>query len=139
TVSGFSGPIVKAVFKIDGTACTTAVGSATVGLDHSFVNDLTATLSSPSGRTIMLLNRPGWSGHKLFQAVFRDSAASSIQTALASQAPFTGSFQPAQPLGAFAGQQGAGTWILHVTDNAFFDSGSVRAFSLDLSGSTCTQ
>ena len=139
TVSGFSGQIVKAVFNIDGTACSTAAGSTTVGLDHTFVNDLSATLSSPSGRTIMLFNRAGGAGHNFCQTVFDDNAATSIQTAFPSVAPFTGTFQPAQPLAGFAGQAGNGTWILHVTDNAFFDSGSVRAFSLDLTGFSCTQ
>jgi subtilisin-like proprotein convertase family protein len=141
-VSGFTGTIDKAVFNIDGTACSSAIGSTTVGLDHTFVGDLSATLTSPSGRTISLFNRPGGagnSGNNFCQTVFDDTAATSIQAITAGGAPYTGSFKPAQPLSAFAGDVGAGTWILHVTDNAFLDVGSVRAFSLDLSGLSCSR
>jgi subtilisin-like proprotein convertase family protein len=139
TVSGFSGAIVKAVFNFDGTACSTTIGSTTVGLDHAFVNDLIATLTAPSGRTITLFTRPGGAGHNFCQTVFDDAAASSIQAAFPTLAPFAGPFKPAQPLAGFAGDTGSGTWILHVSDNAFFDTGTVRAFSLDLSGFSCTR
>src|SRR5262249_36540420 len=108
TVSGFSGNVAKAVFNFDGTACSTTVGSTTVGLDHSFVGDLIGTLTSPSGRTIMLFNRAGGAGHNFCQTVFDDSAANSIQTAGGNLAPFTGTFKPAQPLAGFVGDRGAG-------------------------------
>jgi subtilase family protein/proprotein convertase P-domain-containing protein len=142
TVSGFTGPLDRAVFRIDGTACSAAIGSTTVGLDHTFVGDLSATLRSPSGRTITLFSRPGGagnSGNNFCQTVFDDTAAGSIQSVTSGQAPFTGTFRPAQPLSAFAGDLGAGTWILHVTDSAGLDTGSVRAVSLDLSGLSCTR
>jgi subtilisin-like proprotein convertase family protein len=35
------------------------IGSTTVGVDHTWVGDLTFTLTSPSGRTVKLLNRAG--------------------------------------------------------------------------------
>jgi subtilisin-like proprotein convertase family protein len=142
SVSGFSGTIFRTVFHIDGSACTADPGATTVGLDHTFVGDLSATLTSPSGRTISLFNRPGGSGNSgnnFCNTVFDDTAASSIQNVAPGQAPFTGTFKPAQPLSAFTGDVGAGTWILHVTDSAGLDTGSVRAFSLDLSGLSCTR
>ncbi|MEV4422237.1 S8 family serine peptidase, partial [Patulibacter sp. NPDC049589] len=36
-------------FSIDGTECSTTIGSTTVGIDHTFVADLTATLTAPDG------------------------------------------------------------------------------------------
>ena len=39
---------VGKVVSIDGTACSAAAGSTTVGLDHTFVNDLQLTLISPA-------------------------------------------------------------------------------------------
>lgn len=141
-VSGFTGTIFKAVFRIDGTSCTADPGATTVGLDHTFVGDLSATLTSPSGRTISLFNRPGGSGNSgnnFCNTVFDDAATTSIQNVTSGQAPFTGTFKPAAPLAAFTGDVGSGRWILHVTDNAAIDTGSVRAFSLDLSGLSCSR
>jgi hypothetical protein len=142
TVSGFPGAVAGAVFNFDGATCSTATGSTTVGVDHSWVGDLTFTLTSPSGRTFTLLDHAGGagnSGNNFCKTVLKDGSATSIQAVTVSQAPFTGTFRPLQALGAFAGDTGNGTWTLHATDNAFLDSGSVRAFSLDLNGFSCTR
>jgi hypothetical protein len=142
TVSGFTGTVGKVAFNIGGTACNAGQGSTTVGIDHSWVGDLTLTLTSPSGHTVTLLDRPGGagnSGNNFCQTVLADGAANSIQGIAIAQAPFTGTFSPAQPLSTFLGDTGSGTWILHATDHAFLDSGSVRAVSLDLSGFSCTR
>ena len=139
TVSGV-GAVAKAVFRIGGTSCSTDIGSTTAGLNHSWVGDLVIKLTSPSGTTVILANRPGGtgnSGNNFCQTVLDDGAATSIQNISVSDAPFTGSFQPANPLAAFNGESANGTWVLNVSDNAFFDTGSVRAFSLDLTGFTC--
>ena len=53
--------------------------------------------------------------------------------------PFTGTFAPVQSLSVFAGDTAAtGNWVFHVQDDAFIDTGSVRAFSIDVSGFSCT-
>lgn len=140
TVSGFGAAISDLSFSIDGTTCSAAIGSTTVGLDHTWVGDLVIKLTSPSGTTVTLMNRPGGtlnSGNNFCQTVLTDSAVASIQTIAVSAAPFTGSFKPANPLAAFQGESGDGTWVLNVSDNASFDVGSVRAFSLNLSGFAC--
>jgi len=69
--------------------------------------------------------------------VLTDSAPDSIQDVTIDQAPFTGAFSPLQALSTFAGDTAGGTWVLHVTDSAFLDTGSVRAFSIALGGFTC--
>lgn len=140
TVGGITGPVAKLVFNIDGATCSAAIGSTTVGIDHTWVGDLTATLSSPSGTTTTLFDAAGGagnSGNNFCQTILSDAGATSIQNITVGQAPFTGTFQPLQALSVFAGQDPTGTWKLHMTDNAFLDSGSVRAFSLDVSGFTC--
>ena len=139
TVSGV-GAISKAVFSIDGASCSADAGSTTVGLDHTWVGDLVVKLTSPSGTTVVLMNRPGGtgnSGNNFCQTVLDDGAATSIQNIAVADAPWTGTFQPANPLAAFIGENADGTWVLNVSDNAFIDSGNVRAFSLALSGFTC--
>jgi subtilisin-like proprotein convertase family protein len=116
-------------------------GATTVGIDHTWVGDLAATLTSPAGTSVLLFNRPGGefnSGNNFCQTVLDDGAASSIQDITSSGAPWQGSFTPASPLGAFSGESADGTWTLHVVDNVFFDSGNVDAFSIDTSGFVCT-
>ena len=55
-----------------------------------------------------------------------------MEPTVAEEAP-----KPASPLSAFAGQNANGTWVLNVSDNAFIDVGSVRAFSLRTRGFSC--
>jgi subtilisin-like proprotein convertase family protein len=138
-VSGFAGPIASLKFNIDGTACSATAGSTTVGVDHTFVADLTFTLTAPGGRSSTLIAGAGGSGNNFCQTILDDTAAASIQTVLSGQAPFTGSFKPAQPNAAFTGADPNGRWTLHVADEFFLDSGSVRAFSIDVSGFSCSR
>ena len=135
-----TGAISNLVFSIDGATCTTAAGATTVGIDHTWVGDLRVRLTSPSGTTVTLIQQAGGagnSGNNFCQTVLDDSAAASIQNVLISNAPFTGTFKPANPLAAFIGEEMSGTWTLNVTDLAFIDTGSVRAFSLHIKGYTC--
>lgn len=136
TVSGV-GNLSKATFSIDGTECSATPGSTTVGLDHSFVGDLVGTLVAPDGTTVTLFDRlgnGGNGGNNFCQTVFDDSATRSITSAASTDNPFTGSWQPQSPLSALAAHSGDGTWNFHVADRASLDTGSVRAFSLHLSG-----
>jgi subtilisin-like proprotein convertase family protein len=138
----FPGSAAKVVFSIDGATCNANAGSATVGVDHTWVGDLTFQLRAPSGRTVTLFSAPGGvgnSGNNFCQTVLDDGAANSIQNVVIGQAPFTGSFRPLQSLGAFAGENATGAWTLHAQDDAFIDTGSVRAFSLAVSGFACTR
>lgn len=136
-----AGSVSKVRFHIDGATCSNAAGATTVGVDHSWVGDLTFKLTSPSGTTVTLIDQAGGAlngGNNFCQTVLDDTATSSIQAVLSSQAPFTGTFAPANAQSAFSGDAKAGTWTLNVSDAAFLDTGSVRAFSLEISGFDCT-
>jgi subtilisin-like proprotein convertase family protein len=137
TVSGV-GRLSRVSFSIDGTACTTDRGATTVGINHSFVQDLVATLISPSGTRVLLFARRGATGNRsgenICQAVFVDSATRSITSAGEADAPFTGQWAPEQPLSALLGRNADGTWTFHIADTAIADTGTLRAFSLHVSG-----
>jgi hypothetical protein len=138
-VSGI-GAVSNVQVRFDGDSCTSDPGATTVGLDHSWVGDLVINLTSPAGTTVNLMNRPGGpdnSGNNFCGTVLSDAAATSIQDVTVPDAPFTGTFKPASPLGAFKGQNADGTWVLGVSDQVTTDVGSVRAFSLLLSGFSC--
>lgn len=92
TASGFTQPIANVEVSIDGTACSAVAGSTTVGIEHSFVNDLQITLRSPSGTEVTIIDQTDGSGNNFCQVVLSDSSSGpSIQTAVTAQAPFTGS------------------------------------------------
>ena len=132
-VSGV-GNVARATFSVDGTSCSPAVASPLVGLDHTFVGDLVGSLVAPDGTSVTLFARRGLDGNNICQAVFDDAAARSITSATSAEAPFTGTWRPETPLAALNGHSADGTWNFHVADEAGLDIGSVRAFTLHLSG-----
>jgi hypothetical protein len=139
-VAGFAGAIAKLKFNVDGAVCSATAGSTDVGVNHTWVGDLTFALTSPSGRTATLFSAPGGtgnSGNNFCQTFLDDDATESIQAVTIADAPFTGSFTPAQSLSTFTGDEAVGTWSLHAQDDALIDTGSVRAFSIEVSGFTC--
>ncbi|MEP6787142.1 MAG: DUF4394 domain-containing protein [Acidobacteriota bacterium] len=132
-VAGVPGPINDINLSIDGTACTANAGSTTVGLDHTFVNDLRITLISPSNTQVLVINNTDGSGNNLCQVILDDQTANpSIQTVLTAQAPFTGTWKPNAPLSAFNGQNANGTWTLRAQDFFSGDTGNIRAWSLTI-------
>ncbi len=131
--AGF-GRLSRITFSVDGTACSTTVGSTTVGIDHTFVADLVGTLTAPDGTELVLFANTGGGGNNVCQAVFTDSATRSIQTAVSADAPFTGDWQPADPLSTVLGSVADGSWTFHVVDTAAVDTGNIRAVSLHISG-----
>jgi subtilisin-like proprotein convertase family protein len=103
----------------------------TVSLDvsHTWDSDLTATLTNPSGTTITLFSRVGSYGHDFTNTTFDDSALGGIG---GGSAPFSGSYQPQQPLSTFSTQDANGTWTLKVSDGSPGDSGSVLGWSISI-------
>lgn len=141
TVSGASGGVSDLNLRLDGSVCSTAVGATTVGVDHTWVGDLTFKLKSPANTSVTFINRPGGSnndGNNFCQTLLDDQGGfSSIGSITAAGAPYTGSFSPQSPFGAFNGESANGAWTLNVSDNASQDTGSVRAFSLIFTAWAC--
>jgi hypothetical protein len=76
-------------------------------------------------------------GNNLCQTALVDGPFAPIEGVSPLEAPYSGTYAPASPLAAFAGQPATGTWTLHAADSTSFDTGSVRAFSIYASGYTC--
>lgn len=121
-------------FSIDGAECSTAIGATTVGLDHTFVGDLVGTLAAPDGRTATLFSRKGGGGNNLCRVVFDDAAVKPFADAVTTDAPYTGAWKPNDALSGLLLSSADGTWTFHVADRAGSDTGSIRAFSLHLTG-----
>ena len=124
--------------SIDGATCSTTIGSTTVGIDHTFVNDLEISLQSPSGAIVKVIDNTDGSGNNLCQTVLDDeSAGANIQSVVTANAPFTGSFTPANSLAALDGLAATGNWLLSAQDFFSGDTGSIRAWSLAVTPAVC--
>jgi fimbrial isopeptide formation D2 family protein/uncharacterized repeat protein (TIGR01451 family) len=137
-VAGLAGSITDVNLRIDGTACTNAIGATTVGLDHTFVNDLQISITAPDNTKVLVINQTDGSGNNFCQTVLDDEApgAVSIQSVVSANAPFTGTFTPNAPLSAFDGGNPNGNWTLSAQDFFSADTGSIRAFSLIITTDT---
>jgi subtilisin-like proprotein convertase family protein len=100
-----------------------------INLTHTYDGDLQIALVSPSGTEVILANHVGGSGNNFTNTVFDDEAMSPIGSGAA---PFTGAFQPSQPLAGLDGTTCQGTWRLVVRDQMGSDTGVLLNWRLIL-------
>lgn len=109
-----------------------------VSVRHPFLGDLKITLTSPSGTTIVLANRPGGSdnnGGDLTNTIFDDSALRDISSGTP---PYTDRFRPqGDQLSRLNGESQEGTWVLRAYDRAPGDTGTVTDWGLDIKTAKC--
>jgi subtilisin family serine protease/subtilisin-like proprotein convertase family protein len=103
-----------------------------IDIEHDFVGDLSISLFAPDGTEVVLVNRRGGSGENFTGTVFDDEAPVSVASMTPSGAPYTGSFRPETPLGAFDGGSAAGQWTLVVRDNAPLNEGRLLGWDLEI-------
>jgi len=101
---------------------------------HTYMSDLTISLTSPAGTTRTLFAGICTSLDN-FNLNFDDGAASATIPC----PPTTGlTYQPTQTLAAFNGETAAGIWTLTIADGADQDGGSLTSWSLQLCVTSCT-
>ena len=139
-VSGLTSNINDLNFRFNGTSATT--GSS--GFDHSWVGDVVFTLTSPQGTPVTLINRidsGGTNGNcsvdNFFNTILDDEAAGGVIVDNNCTAGMTGTFRPAAPLSLFDGENPNGTWTLNLADPATGDTGTLRAFALEITSYSC--
>jgi subtilisin-like proprotein convertase family protein len=110
-------------------------------LTHTWVGDLKMTLTSPTGTTITLMDRPGAGGNGSAADNFTDLVLTDLAPApiegIGNAGPITGRWGPDQPLSTFTGEAAGGTWTLRVSDNASIDTGTLGSWGLS-SGYVCS-
>lgn len=106
--------------------------NVTLNISHSWINDLTATLISPTGTLVQLVNRP-CTNAALNNAVatFDDAGVTLV---CGNNPAISGVVKPVQVLSAFNGQSSTGTWTLRVLDSANLDGGAINSWSLNVCG-----
>ena len=112
----------------------------TFSITHTWVGDLNIYLEAPGGveHTVQLVFRCGGSqnnGDNFTNTTLDDEAATYV---CAANPPYTGTFQPYDPLYALDGLSAQGQWEFRVTDNAAQDTGSIQAWQITIIGNPLT-
>lgn len=129
TISANGADTVSSTLTIGDPAVISGI-SVNVDITHSWVNDISATLISPSGIEVPLFVNPCSSANlQNINATFDDAGA--VMTCGFNPA-ISGTIQPSSPLSALIGQDAAGDWTLVVEDDYDQDGGSVNAWSLNI-------
>jgi subtilisin-like proprotein convertase family protein len=104
-------------------------------ISHTYDSDLHVVLISPAGTRVTLFANVGPNGVNFTNTVLDDAALIPIGSA---SPPFTGSFQPQEPLNAFNGENSFGKWQLEILDDSAGDVGTLNSWSLtfELAGVT---
>lgn len=97
-------------------------------ISHTFLEDLTVSLTSPEGTKVTLLSKNCGNLNNII-AVFDDEGT--ILKCSGNPA-ISGTVQPLGSLSSFNGESTLGEWVLEVQDSAVSDGGSLDAFSLEI-------
>ncbi|MCP4174167.1 MAG: trypsin-like serine protease [Fuerstiella sp.] len=121
---------VSSVVQASGMSGTITDVNVTLDIDHTWNEDLTVTLISPSGTRVELFDAVGGDSHNFKETTLDQQAAVPIRAA---DAPFTGTFRPSGDLSGFNNEDPNGAWTLEVQDSFDLDGGQVNSFSVSLS------
>jgi len=123
------------------TMASSPVPFADLGVELDIVHpengDLIVTLRSPDGDQVGILGKlDGFDssfgpGEQNLTKTRLDDRASPPVLRLRSEAPFTGTFLPEEPLASLIGKPLNGTWTLEVADKRIGNEGQLSAWSLD--------
>jgi len=100
-----------------------------VNITHTYTGDLDLFLIGPDGTSVELSSDNGSSGNNFTNTLFDDDAATSVTSGTA---PFTGSYQPEQPLSVLNGLPASGSWVFKAVDDAGIDTGTIDSWQLQL-------
>ena len=127
-------PLVRTIFVAD----SFTISDLDVGLiiDHTWRLDTRATLQSPSGTSVVILDDNGGNGPQLnrYNVRLDDEGSPPVNTGSHGNDPATPQFgsrvQPDNPLSAFDGQNAQGTWTLSLCDVFSADDGTFQIAEL---------
>lgn len=125
------GPVVTKSINVTTPDVTISSVKATLGITHTWMNDLVIALEHPDATQVTLFNRNCGNSNGTANLTFSDDNA----TIPAACAGVTGTYSPAAPLSAFAGKSSIGTWGLLVADFYNGDIGNIGNWTLEI----CTQ
>ncbi len=142
TCNTFDSPNIPVIIPATGTPTVTSTLNipsgatisdinVTVDITHTWINDLTLRLTSPTGTIITLVANPCNPNASVnnISATFDDAGTAFT---CGDFPGITGTVLPNQALSAFNGQSSTGTWTLTVIDGFNVDGGSLNNWSLNI-------
>jgi subtilisin-like proprotein convertase family protein len=118
----------------------------TLAATHPWIGDLHASLTSPSGTTVDLFERPGIGTSTAFSPgnlvptlplVLDDDATGLIQEIANANVTVGGALHPNEPLARLNGEDRFGTWTLRITDASNNGGGTLSSWSLETAAPAC--
>lgn len=100
-------------------------------LDHTYLEEITISLVSPSGTEIVLAGGVGSDGDNFTNTTFDDQALISIEDTNY-HPPYTGIFRPIENLWFMNAENSYGDWKLKVYDNGAGDGGELISWSINI-------
>lgn len=128
-ISASGTPTVTSTVSVPSVGVITDINILDLDIEHTWVNDLTVTLTSPQGTTVSLIDQICGGDVDMFLNI--DDAGAAHNT-IPCPPVGGGTFQPDGTLSSFLGEDPAGTWTLTVTDNANQDGGSIEGWTLEV-------
>ncbi|MGH2664601.1 reprolysin-like metallopeptidase [Flavobacterium sp.] len=102
----------------------------TMNVSHTWINDLTATLISPTGTEVEIFALPCISANILNIDATFDNAGTAV--VCGTNPGISGVVLPKESLSVFDGQNSIGTWTLRINDAFNGDGGSLNSWSLNI-------
>ena len=124
-ISASGTPTVTSVINVPFGGTISDV-NVTMNISHSYISDLTATLTSPAGTVVQLFDAQCGDNSNV-NTTFDDSGAALV---CGTNPAITGIIIPSQSLSTFNNENPTGTWTLTVNDAADADGGAINNWSL---------
>jgi subtilisin-like proprotein convertase family protein len=112
--------------------------TALTNIQHPSPGDLVATLTSPAGTVVTLTSGNGGSHPGVFNGtIWDDLAQTPVTDYVFSDGVLAATLQPQGAMGAFVGENPAGTWTLTITDQSPGGAGTLNGWQMTTKGCTC--
>lgn len=143
SVAGLASPVTKVTLSVTFTKCDDSISSTGVclGLGEPFYDEMGLRLTSPTGVVVVLIAPSitftvgGVAPGRTSTFVFDDDAAAPVSASMsAGGIVSSGTYRPQNPLSAFNGINGNGSWTISIEDGGRRDPLSLNNWTLSVVG-----
>ncbi len=133
--------ITQSIINFSNPGKVIKVSVIDLDIEHTFVGDIKASLTSPSGKVLRLFDRIGspdiifgCAGDNMKVSFFDDASrtAGQLENTCGSNPAAIGNFQPIDPFSNLVGEPAEGDWILTIEDFSNQDGGQLNGWKLDI-------
>ncbi len=128
TIPAFGRPTITSTINVAQSGTISDINIKNLNGKHTFVYDLDISLTSPSGKKILLVSEACFSNGQ------EDFGLNVDDNGTATGCPLTGgnTYAPIGSLADFNGEEATGDWVLTVQDFFRFDGGSLDGWTLEV-------